>query len=84
MSIKLGSSATKSGGGFKKGGFKNAFGPADGQDIKDGPQENVEVSLPAAEDADSDVTDQEDYYDPMKPTGCHPNCTGRRPSIKST
>jgi hypothetical protein len=26
---------------------------------------------------DSDVTDNDDYYDPTKPTGCMPDCPGR-------
>jgi hypothetical protein len=29
------------------------------------------------EEVDSDVTDEEDYYDPRKPTGCMPGCPGR-------
>lgn len=79
-------------GGFRKGGFKkmNAFvsvaGVEEGADADaDGDKgvkreegergmvdenENVEV------DADSDVTDEEDYYDPRRPTGCHPGCAG--------
>lgn len=86
MSIKLGSASSKtSGGGFKKGGFKNAFAPAgdtndDVKKIADD-DENVFVKKKAQDDKlpqedDSDITDQEDYYDPRKPTGCTPSCPG--------
>lgn len=87
MSIKLGGSSTKSGGGgggFKKGGFKNAFAPVGGtEEVKkeEDDVDNVFVRNQAVakddnvpEDEDSDITDQEDYYDPRKPTGCMPGC----------
>ena len=69
----------KSGGGFKKGGFKSAFGPAGEEEAKlevaeEGP---VEVEEKHIEAADSDATDEEDYYDPRRPTGCMPDCRGR-------
>ncbi|KIW55735.1 hypothetical protein PV05_04464 [Exophiala xenobiotica] len=82
MQIKLGgatkSSATGS-GGFKKGGFKNAFASAEDDtpvktEKKDDEMEVVEKHTP--EDDDSDLTDVEDYYDPRKPTGCMPGCQG--------
>ncbi|EXJ69076.1 uncharacterized protein A1O5_08011 [Cladophialophora psammophila CBS 110553] len=80
MQIKLGGgpkSTATSGGGFKKGGFKNAFAPAD-----DEPKANVEKKEDAeiidekreADVDDSDLTDDEDYYDPRRPTGCMPGC----------
>lgn len=85
MSIKLGSAASKpKTGGFKKGGFKNAFGPID-DSMDDGKKETQEsdnafgkMSGQDADqvDEDSDVTDQEDYYDPRRPTGCTPGCPG--------
>jgi len=88
MSIKLGGSSKSSGGGggFKKGGFKNAFAPAgpdeeikkeeddsDGAFVKksEGVEDEKQI-----EDEDSDITDQDDYYDPRKPTGCIPGCGG--------
>jgi len=87
MSIKLGGSSTKSGGGgggFKKGGFKNAFAPAGGdEEVKkeDDDADTVFAKKSAVvddekpiEDEDSDITDQEDYYDPRKPTECMPGC----------
>lgn len=83
MSIKLGSATTEtSGGGFKKGSFKNAFAPADrDEEVKkeDSPDESGASKAPPAKDEemeDSDVTDQEDYYDPRQPTGCLPGCPG--------
>ncbi|KAK5081672.1 hypothetical protein LTS08_001250 [Lithohypha guttulata] len=86
MSIKLGGASTKTGGagGFKKGGFKNAFAPAEGTDeVKKEDMEEDKISLDrkdkdlkTEEDEDSDITDQEDYYDPTKPTGCMPDCPG--------
>ena len=74
----------KGGGGFKKGGFKNAFGPVGGEgeeerkrreDVKG---EEIEVNVMNEEvgAVDSDVTDDEDYYDPRRPTGCMPGCPG--------
>lgn len=79
MQIKLGTSAkssTSGGGGFKKGGFKNAFAPAD-EEEKSQPEKDdaalVETKQ-ALDEADSDVTDDEDYYDPLRPTGCMPGC----------
>lgn len=90
MTIKLGSSSTKGGGGggggFKKGGFKNAFGPVDdGADtIKKEDEDAGDSSARKTAglrdnmqdmEADSDVTDDEEYYDPRKPTGCTAGCT---------
>ncbi|KIW66355.1 hypothetical protein PV04_05691 [Phialophora macrospora] len=83
MQIKLGGStksAAAGGGGFKKGGFKNAFAPADDEPKVDTrKEEDVDTtgSAPGAIPSDSDVTDDEDYYDPRRPTGCMPGCKGR-------
>jgi len=81
MQIKLGTGKTvaSAGGGFKKGGFKNAFAPAEEEEVKEEVQkevkmENVKVQEEEEEEVDSDVTDEEDYYDPRKPTGCMPGC----------
>lgn len=87
MTIKLGSSSNKTagGGGFKKGGFKNAFGPVDDgtdsvkkedEDARDEPSRRtsgLEEGKQLFED-DSDMTDDDDYYDPRKPTGCTNGC----------
>ena len=68
-------------GGFKKGGFKSAFGPVgDEEQAQVKKDENVgivDAKSQAVEDEDSDFTDEEDYYDPRKPTGCMPNCKSR-------
>ena len=80
ISVKLGGSAAKrekdagSGGGWKKvGGFKNAFTSAVGREER---VEKVEMKneVIVGEGVDSDVTDDEDYYDPRRPTGCMPGC----------
>ena len=84
VQIKLGGMG-KSAGGFKKGGFKSAFGPADdgvGKNSKEEPTDRERVAAEAGpdnsplDDEDSDVTD-DDYYDPRKPTGCMPGCKGK-------
>ena len=79
ISVKLGGTGKSAGGGFKKGGFKSAFGNADDEPVK---KEEVDVPIgdvdtAQAKDVDSDVTDEEDYYDPRRPTGCMPGCPGR-------
>lgn len=87
MSIKLGGSSTKpsgGGGGFKKGGFKNAFAPVGGDEEVKKEDDDVDSAFARkpsvskdekpTEDEDSDITDQEDYYDPRKPTGCMSGC----------
>jgi hypothetical protein len=84
MSIKLGGGGKDAaggsvggGGGFKKGGFKkmNAFAPVEGMGVEeDDLQEEVKVKI--GDGADSDFTEDEDYYDPRKPTNCHPGCPG--------
>ena len=86
ISVKLGGSAAKGeadtrsggvkGGGWKKvGGFKNAFALADGREERVEKAE-VEGEGGMQEEVDSDVTDDEDYYDPRRPTGCMPGCPG--------
>ncbi|ETN42745.1 uncharacterized protein HMPREF1541_01903 [Cyphellophora europaea CBS 101466] len=86
MTIKLGGNKEKEAGaqgagGFKKGGFKkmNAFVAIEGEDDesvkKEDAQAQVIAEAPLAE-ADSDFTDEDDYYDPRRPTGCPPGCSG--------
>ena len=92
ISVKLGASGTKTktgGGGFKKGGFKNAFAePEEEAQEKDksvqptaAPVADVVmkdvVATTNVEDMDSDFTDEDDYYDPARPTDCTPSCRGR-------
>jgi len=92
VQIKLGgagkptaASSSGTGGGFKKGGFKNAFGvPEELTEAKKEKEEDVEtrvesvreVPLNKEAEVDSDATDEEDYYDPRRPTGCRThNCS---------
>jgi hypothetical protein len=72
------------GGGFKKGGFKNAFASMEDEAELKTDQDSAEVAakmenaqdveMAKEEDLDSDLTDQEDYYDPKRPTECTPAC----------
>jgi hypothetical protein len=87
MQIKLGATAKAGGGGgggFKKGGFKNAFAPADDEAKVEAEKTTDDIGAvhdkPTPEDEDSDVTDDEDYYDPRKPTGCMPGCGSQVPA----
>lgn len=79
MQIKLGTTKPtgSSGGGFKKGGFKNAFAPVE-DDNKANDDKKAssaqEPEKPSTTESDSDMTDDENYYDPRKPTGCMPGC----------
>lgn len=81
MQIKLGgpTKPAASGGGFKKGGFKNAFAPAEDEakvDVKREEEAETTAEKPSGELDDSDLTDDDDYYDPRRPTGCMPGCKG--------
>lgn len=80
-----GSEKGKTGGGFKKGGFKNAFGPAEDEETEKAviDEQPMEVEEKVIEAEDSDMTDEEDYYDPRRPTGCMPDCRGRMRSAGS-
>jgi hypothetical protein len=86
VKIQLGGKTTgasekaKSGGGFKKGGFKSAFGPVEDEELKKEvlDEQPMEVEVKTTEEEESsDMTDEEDYYDPRRPTGCMPDCRGR-------
>jgi hypothetical protein len=89
VQIKLGgagkSAGAGAGGGFKKGGFKNAFASTEDEAEAKKDQDSAaeaavkvesaqDIEMTKEEDLDSDLTDQEDYYDPRKPTGCTPAC----------
>ena len=78
--------------GFKKGGFKNAFAPAEATAPPLQQQEGLkpdntgvvnikkeEVKRDEAEEGESESDDGEDgeKYDPKKPTGCWDGCAGR-------
>ena len=82
MQIKLGGTPKSAGGGFKKGGFKNAFAPADSVETVKKEEEKTPDIVSNVEDQkideDSDITDEEDYYDPRTPTGCTPSCPSKK------
>lgn len=78
-------SSTGTGGGFKKGGFKNAFGGSavkkdEGEagggfkKIGNGDDQDVKVRQDLVED---DTDDEYEYYDPRRPTDCFEGCAGR-------
>jgi len=78
MQIKLGGTPKSAGGEFKKGGFKSAFGKVEAEEVKK--EEEEKDGVMAEEivmEVDSDVTDDDDYYDPRKPTGCMPGCRSK-------
>ena len=69
--------------GFKKGGFKNAFGSADDDDDTDEKKqtmlepprvEGCKVAEPVEVESDGEWGD----YDPRRPTGCWEGCPGRQ------
>lgn len=77
MQIKLGGAPKSAGAGFKKGGFKNAFAPADDGEPKSERDAQKIDAAPVKDTTvtdDSDVTDDDDYYDPKHPTGCTLEC----------
>ena len=77
--ISIGGGAKK--GGFKKGGFKSAFAPAEDEGVKTTPDvvmEGTEVSKTRTMGMEGNRSDEDDeeMYDPRRPTGCHPGCEG--------
>ena len=90
ISMKLGGGAATTGGakstgggGFKKGGFKNAFAEVEDEPAEVQKEESAvdtimrDSGVANVGNNDSDVTDEEDYYDPSKPTDCHLGCTAK-------
>ena len=78
-------SMASSGTGFKKGGFKNAFGGDEvkkedvetgGESLTRGDSENQDRRK-RQELVESDTDEDYDYYDPRKPTDCFEGCAGR-------
>lgn len=81
------------GGGFRKGGFKNAFAAAETttpMDVDVAPSvetdkggekdDSIGERQGQDEDEESDLDDGgEDAYDPRRPTDCHPQCPGYLP-----
>ena len=87
--VKISSAETKekttaaAGGGFRKGGFKSAFGAkTDGANDMDTSAETTSTDVQATDvrsgaPASGEVNDSEDdyeLYDPRRPTGCGSNC----------
>lgn len=92
ITIKLGADkegASGGGGGFKKGGFKNAFAPAGEVNVEKQVNTEEKGFKKVFADEEEDVVmkggdeefDSEDcgyeYYDPRKPTGCDEQCLAR-------
>jgi len=90
--IELGAKKDDGKGGFKKGGFKSAFGKVQEPGVivkiepgleQQGDDEQVkEVGVVKAirhvNTAESDTEDEGyECYDPRRPTGCRSNCRGR-------
>lgn len=87
IAIPSAGSAGGSGGGFKKGGFKSAFGKVGDVDAQTETQTMVadQGGLKAQEiknngmEVDESDTDDEGYerYNPRRPTGCTASCRAR-------
>ncbi|MCJ1384146.1 hypothetical protein MMC17_007262 [Xylographa soralifera] len=83
-------SSVGAGSGFKKGGFKNAFGA---EEVKEEEMETTGIragsgskKVGGGDDRDvtvrqelveSDTDDEYEYYDPRRPTDCFEGCPGR-------
>ncbi|KAI9736350.1 MAG: hypothetical protein M1834_001236 [Cirrosporium novae-zelandiae] len=81
--LKLGGSGEGKTGGFKKGGFKRAFGGDDDDDDakKVGKvEEKTNSASPVVQAIDEKESEDEDEgyecYDPSRPTDCYPGCPG--------
>ncbi|CAF9921278.1 MAG: hypothetical protein GOMPHAMPRED_002278 [Gomphillus americanus] len=61
--------------GFKKGGFKSAFGDGGVTVVPETKGENVEMGK-AEEDGEVESESDEELYDPRRPTGCREDCIG--------
>ncbi|KAF2083215.1 hypothetical protein K490DRAFT_52231 [Saccharata proteae CBS 121410] len=77
--VKLDSGST-AGAGFKKGGFKSAkgFKKAFAVDEEKVEEKKVEKKIRLVDDDEESETEEfgYQYYDPRKPTDCHPGCAG--------
>lgn len=68
-------------GGFKKGGFRNAFGGDDAEGEEKGRREedvelDVEEKVEGQGEEVVESEDEEGMYDPRHPTGCWSGCPG--------
>ena len=67
--------------GFKKGGFKSAFGGADARVEVEEVKAKVEGrDEEPPEPMESDTDDDFEHYDPSRPTECQDHCPGRGPA----
>ena len=80
--VKLGGDAGSLSKGFKKGGFRSAFGGGGAVvdvPVADGEGKGEGVGEDAGEGVvESESEREEDGYDPRRPTGCEEGCGGRR------
>lgn len=79
--VSLPSADSKSSTGFKKGGFKNAFGSVDDEDEKEEKKEvKAEPQVEGWDVREVESESEEEWcgYDPRRPTGCGTDCAGRR------
>ena len=79
--VSIPSSDTSKTTGFKKGGFKNAFGNVDDDEEREkekdkGKEVKLEVQGERRE-VESESEEEWGDYDPRRPTGCGPWCEGR-------
>lgn len=77
-------SVPAAGSGFRKGGFRNAFGgeeerkdTADVVTKKKGANDNQNIPV-KRDPVESDTDEEYEHYDPTKPTDCFESCPGRR------
>ena len=78
--VSLPSSDGKASTGFKKGGFKNAFGSVDDDEDKDEKKEvktKPQVEGFEMKEVESESDEEWGDYDPRRPTGCGRDCPGR-------
>lgn len=78
--VSLPSSDNKQSTGFKKGGFKNAFGSVDDEEDMDEKKDlktKPKVEGFEAREAESETDEEWGDYDPKQPTGCGKDCRGR-------
>ena len=80
-----GAGAAGPGVGFKKGGFKSAFGGVDTRvEVEEAKPKAESRNEEPPEPVESETDDDYEYYDPKRPTGCPEDCPGRQISQKPT
>ncbi len=91
VKLDMGAAVSKNGGGgFKKGGFKSAFGGADVKKEDENAGQGMTSVAPFAksgdvlEDEESDSEDEYEHYDPRKPTGCWEGCPSHQARLSGS